>query len=310
MKAIKNIFYLDYEKMYSLSSQLFQGLTLESVVAEARQLSDAEKKKSTLLDAKELENILTDNFSLSKTVNLHDYNYSKFEDELEAQGKVLNIDEKFDLSKIPDNLNKFVKSKGRILIIDPVSMCNLLERFKEESIRLQYISTHEDILEIDSQLVMLSYENQSSAIKSEVAQLKSAKKKITDELELFGKKIDQKFYNELSKMVSFAAGNDIQIHQVISPLNSISTFLTREFMKTNMESFVKRYSRKTVIDFTLFGMISQYNTQPMQIQQNENEKFKYAIRNVTDATYDLEATFSGPDEHEIIIDPIALYMEI
>lgn len=310
MTTIKNIFYLDYEKMYSLSSQLFQGLTLESVVAEARQLSDTEKKKSTILDAKELENILTDNFSLSKTVNLHDYNYSKFESELERLDKVLYIPKNYDFSLIKENLNKFIKTKGKILIIDPHSMCDLLVNFKDHSMRLNYMVAHEELSKITEEIISLSILEQTNSVKSQSSKLKAEKKTILDTLQLSGKKIDQEFFSELAKMISFGTGNDIQINQRLCNTNSVTTFLTRELMKTNVDSFVKRYSRKSALEFTLFGMVSQYESEPWDIATITTDAFKNALRNVTDATFNLEATFSSPDSTEIFLDPIALYTEI
>ncbi|OWF82638.1 hypothetical protein B4903_05370 [Yersinia frederiksenii] len=44
MSTIKNIIYLDYEKMYSLSAQLFNGVVFESIIEKGYSFSDKENK--------------------------------------------------------------------------------------------------------------------------------------------------------------------------------------------------------------------------------------------------------------------------
>ena len=76
MEKIKSFLYLDEYKMYSISSQLFEGLTEYVVHNERRENESSETQKGPMASGRILAEILSSSEQeLSKKV-LHDYSYT------------------------------------------------------------------------------------------------------------------------------------------------------------------------------------------------------------------------------------------
>lgn len=88
---IRDILYLDTERLYSLSSQLFEGVT-ESVVRKARETSDTQTQQEGPRDSGRL---LADIMSSEKVTEwrgvLHDHALTLFEAELRRSGALLEL---------------------------------------------------------------------------------------------------------------------------------------------------------------------------------------------------------------------------
>ena len=119
MSGIKNFIYLDEYKMYSISSQIFEGIT-EYLVDHKKEISQgSETQKGPILSGRILADMLVAETGKQEKKYLHDYSYKLFEERLNEQEKILSIDEKnIDevISKI-DNTS-FVKIKGRAIFND------------------------------------------------------------------------------------------------------------------------------------------------------------------------------------------------
>jgi hypothetical protein len=94
-----------------------------------------------------------------------------------------------------------------------------------------------------------------------------------------------------------------------------SANLNRSFLREPEELIVRKYSRKTEVEFTLFGIITQHQRDEFEeqddLEKNEDyENIKEALMNLVSSLSDVENTFTGRLSNEIIIDPIALYTEL
>ena len=89
MATIKNILYLDEYKMYSISSQLFGGLTQYLTSLEQRSEDRSEEQSGPPLSGRMMADILSFHTSTEERKFLHDYSYTLFEDALREQGKLL-----------------------------------------------------------------------------------------------------------------------------------------------------------------------------------------------------------------------------
>jgi hypothetical protein len=90
-----------------------------------------------------------------------------------------------------------------------------------------------------------------------------------------------------------------------------SSVLNRSYLKENDNSLVFKYSRKTEVDFTILGIITQVgDTRVSWNNQPNGNHFKLASQNVIDVLSNLEDTFTGRLDNECIIDPIAIYREL
>ena len=91
-----------------------------------------------------------------------------------------------------------------------------------------------------------------------------------------------------------------------------SANLNRKFLREPEDLVIRKYSRQTEVQFTLFGIITQYEkeqTSPPEAA-HDYETLKEAIMNMVSHITNLESAFTGRLSNEIIIDPIAMYTEL
>ena len=88
---IRNLIYLDEQKMYSLSSQIFEGIT-EYVINENKKTEEkSESQKGLVGSGRVLADVLKAEENLREKKYLHDRSYSIFEKHLIEINKVLEV---------------------------------------------------------------------------------------------------------------------------------------------------------------------------------------------------------------------------
>ncbi|AVT57988.1 MULTISPECIES: DUF6414 family protein [Pectobacterium] len=304
---IRNIIYLDHEKMYSLSSQLFEGIQLESILSESHGQEEINKINGSLLDKLENSNTLTEKMSLQRRTSPHDFDYSRFEESPDIRNKIISVEE---LLKTPDsklsNLcgTRIIKSSGKISIIDPIMLNDLLTNLKDHMSRVDNFGLSAKISAIDE---MLSHIESSD--KKAISEFNIKKKKLLQESKDKLSKIDQKYYNDLAEFIKFGCGDDIEINQNIGKI-TITSYLQRNFFRQKIDTFIRRYSRQTCCDFTMLGILTQHKCDRNPEPETAKDDFRQSLKNMTHATYGIEQIFNEPTEGEFIVDPICLYTEI
>lgn len=76
---------------------------------------------------------------------------------------------------------------------------------------------------------------------------------------------------------------------------------------------IRKYSRQTEKEFVLFGIITQssrHGSLDLDTNSKEIETIKEALMNLVGHLTNVELTFTGRLQNEIIIDPIAIYTEL
>ena len=88
--------------------------------------------------------------------------------------------------------------------------------------------------------------------------------------------------------------------------------MNRSFLREPEELVIRKYSRKTEVEFTLFGIITQHQREKIEEleEKKDYDSIKEALMNLVSHISNVEATFTGRLSNEIIIDPIALYTEL
>ena len=111
---IKNFIYLDIDKLYSMSSQIFEGITEYIVGESASEVERSEAQKGPVGSGRVMGDILRHNDKKSEKRFLHDYSYSLFEEKLLKDGKILDLTDKENYENFKRLLtNKpFVKGKN------------------------------------------------------------------------------------------------------------------------------------------------------------------------------------------------------
>ena len=78
MKSIKSFLYLDEYKMYSISSQLFEGLTEYVIHSKKGESESTESQKGPIASGKILAEIISSGQEELSKKFLHDYSYTLF----------------------------------------------------------------------------------------------------------------------------------------------------------------------------------------------------------------------------------------
>ncbi|MCL6272237.1 hypothetical protein M3P05_20150 [Sansalvadorimonas sp. 2012CJ34-2] len=307
---MKNFVYLDVEKLYSLSSQVFEGITEYILTESGNSTEEKEQQKGPVGSGRVLADILKQSDVKTERKYLHDHSYNIFENELNKIGKVLELSVSEgntiqDLEGMP-----FVRVKAKVTFNDVKSIRHTMENFNEIGKAMACVTTFAEREELklqhDDQLQNTKDRNQKNKING-------AYKKATD-LEKIAKERglyqDPDFLKSLSYMLSYGFDDQFEVKMELE--NSIiSANLKRECLREKENLLIRKYSRKTEVEFVIFGVVTQFKEVSLPPESNNDSGIlKLALANMIDHMSHLESTFTGRLENEIIIDPIALYTEI
>jgi hypothetical protein len=190
--------------MYSISSQIFEGLT-EYIISHSRNSKqDLENQEGPVGSGRILADIISRESSVEERKFLHDYSYNLFEEKLFEDKKVLQI-ETSNVAKSVGSLNdyEFVKVKGRLLFSDIKLINETINDFNELGEALVYITNFQNLEQLKQQY----YDVLSQARnRNDKAFVKQASKKV-DDLSAIAKKIglnmDQGFLDRLKFVLSY-----------------------------------------------------------------------------------------------------------
>jgi hypothetical protein len=299
---IKNFIYLDREKLQSLSSQLFNGVS-EYIVSQ----SSLNKESSSTLTQKGITkdtiiaDILNQNNSESEKKFLDDYLYLLFEDKLLEKNKILDINNtELNLEEISFE-KKFIKVKSKIIINDNKIIINTLEKFTEIVKAFNNVTTFEKRNLLKASILNTSDNSEKRILKQEL-------EKISNQTSI---SIDKDFLKDLSYLIEYGYDEQFEI-QMDFKNKKISSNLKREYLRENENLLIRKYSRHTEIEFTLLGVITQSNNK-FNLEDDLDIDFnsiKKAIYNIINHITNIETQFIGRLDNEIVVDPIAIYFEL
>lgn len=309
---IKNFIYLDEEKMYSLSSQLFEGIT-EYVLNELS--SDKEKsetQKGPIGSGKILGDILRNKERSTEKKFLNDYSYTIFEKKILEERSVAIISDATTVSELtPLESSAFIKITSRVIFNDANSINKTLKNFNKIGKAITHVSNFKELstakLQLENEINGTNDRNKKAKLQSQSNRSVSIGKlaKAT------GLQLDQEFIDDLALILDYGFQDQLEV-QMSNGATIFSANLNRSFLRESEDLVIRKYSRKTEINFTLFGIITQHQKNKTEdFEQKEDfDNFKEALANMISHLSNVEATFTGRLSNEIIIDPIALYTEI
>jgi hypothetical protein len=284
---IKNFIYLDEYKMYSLSSQIFEGITEYLVSKDYKEEQNNDTQKGTVGSGRLLADIIKDGSQTEEKKYLHDYSYTLFEKYLIDNSKVADINSlncEDDIVDIAANTS-FIKIKGKATFNDIESLMRTLKDFNKIGKAFAYMQMIND---------------------------KSSKyNNLNDYAKHNGLQQDQKLLDNLNVLLEYGFNEQLEV-QINHNKKLFSTNIKREYLREKEDLLVKRYSRETEKEFVIFGIVTQCqdkvdkNTDENKVLDNPKE----AIMNMVEIISKLESGFTGKLQHEIIIDPIAIYTEL
>lgn len=314
MANIKSFVYLDYDKMYSLSSQLFEGLVEHFVESTTTEKGEEEKQSGPVGSGNILADVLISQNSRKEEKFLHDYLYTKFEEKLFE----LKIIQEFQSGTNPIYKPfSFIKVKGQMVINDSREITKTLEKFNkigEALVYMQYSSEKGKLEEeVQKSISNIGDRNERSRKAKDFPKLVDSKlKEIAKEQNLY---IEPELLEKLNYMLQFGYKDSLEI-QIFKDGKSFSTILNREFLKETEDLLEYKLSKHSIGEITLIGIVTQGNTQKEESSEKEKDdessqkSLKYHFRNMLEKLGKVNSTFSAKEPDEVIIDPIAIYMDI
>jgi hypothetical protein len=308
---IKNFIYLDEEKMYSLSSQLFEGVTEYVLNESTSEKGESEEQKGPVGSGKILGDILKNSERNTEKKFLNDYSYTIFEKKLidDEMVQVVSSDEGEDSQVGTDK--SFIKITSKATFNDINTINNTLKNFNKIGKALAHITNFQEISAVREQLEKAKKNtkdrNQKSKLQTQLKSMTNINKLATES----GLQQDQGFLDDLSLVLTYGFQDQLEV-QMEFVESIFSANLNRSYLREPEELVIRKYSRKTEVEFTLFGIITQHQREKLdELEENEDyESIKEALMNLVSHLSNVEATFTGRLSNEIIIDPIALYTDI
>lgn len=311
---IKSFIYLDEEKMYSLSSQIFEGITEYVLNESGSQNQESETQKGPVGSGKVLADVIKNSSKSTEKKFLHDYSLTVFERYLEDKGRILDLStSSINVDDLKSYINEysFIKVKARAIFSDVDKITELFTEFNTIGEALAHMGAHEEIQRTKQQLDDLKGKtndrNEKSRLDAEYKRLTNISKLAKEQ----GLYQDPKFMSDLALLTKYGFSDQFEIRQSCGQV-IFTSCLKKEFLREKEDLLVKKYSRKTEKEVVVFGVISQAfaANEPEIDDSQEFSNMKAALTNIVEHLTNIENSISGKQENEIVIDPIAAYFEV
>ncbi|EMO20688.1 DUF6414 family protein [Leptospira santarosai] len=311
---IKHFIYLDPQKMYSLSSQIFEGVTDYIISENHSQREDVESQKGPIGSGKMLADVIKVSERSTEKKFLHDYSYTIFEKHLLDHSLVLDYKESFyDIESLKKIIHEysFIKVKAKATFNDVKKITELFREYNSIGKALAYASTFAEVtkLQDDHTKKMASITDKNERLRSE----KEFQRKVNIEkfADAQGLQQNPKLLENLEILTRYGFSDQFEIHQEGNGV-LFTSCLIREFLRESEDLLVKKYSRKTQKEITVLGVISQgFNKFLPDIEEKEDfPNMKAALVNIVEHLSNIEQSISGKQENEVAIDPIAAYIDL
>lgn len=306
---IKSFIYLDDYKMYSFSSQLFEGITQYILNEESKSAEEQHEQKGSFFSGRFMADMMFQKNAQTEMRYLHDFAFNLFEKELETRAMLFDISSD---TPIEDLRGKgFVRLKGKIIFEDYSKVLYTLEHFNEIGRALGELQNAEafNILRQTKQETnQIKDREQKNKKKHEANQIE---KLIEETLKSQGMIIDEKVRDNIYRILTYGYRDcyEVRISMENSPV-LYTAVINQEFLKESETSLISKYSRLSEKEFTLIGVISQAGNPHAKVPLIEGNDLKSAVVSIVEKIAVLENQFNGRTSNECIIDPIAIFTEI
>ena len=317
MKKLRQFIYLDEYKIYSLYSQVFEGLTDHIVNYSEAEAVEEDQQKGPKGSGRFLMDLTSERTGQQEKRFLHDYAFTLFEKELESQQKVL----KYDLTAPEKDFNTLtpgliVKVKGSAIFNDIKAICHLTEKFNDIGEAIAYLTTYEDRVDAQKFAEQKIGEEKDRNTRAKMRASVKSFSNIQRLAKEAGLSLDKDLLKYLKYLLDYGYSDhfELQIH----PFNQqsdcpfFSALLKRDCLREDDSLLVKKYSRQAQGEFYLLGIICQCPQAELieSSEVSEPQHMREAIGNMVSVLKSFEDTFIGRLGNEIILDPLAVYREV
>lgn len=302
---IKSFIYLDDHKMYSYSSQLFEGISQYILCeSEGAQIGD-NIQKGDVSDGKFIANMMFRRNAQKEMRYLHDFAFDLFEKELIRRKLLYDVTKDTTIESLREK--SFIRIKGKIIFEDFNRLRYIIENFNEIGRAMGELL---GICNLEHNRDAQYTKNREEKNKQQIA-ANNAKKHTQQLLIENGLNLDERMVKNISKIFEIGYQNNYDIRFVVKEADLLYTaIINQAFLQESEQNLIFKYSRKSEKEFTLIGTISQSGLEKVELPvQSGNSMRDYSL-NVIDKLSNLENVFVGRADNECIIDPIAIFTEV
>jgi hypothetical protein len=322
-KNIREFIYLDVPKLFSLYSQVFEGISEKIVEERINQIITGETQRSFIKQAESASQALEASRRVESGI-LHDHMYNRLEKKIEST----MIDaSKINKEEIKQKLSEFplIKISGRSEIEDYKRANFFFEKFNELGAAIAY-SMISGNPELEAQIQTLQKGLNSSGkakrkqIESQISELRDPKK-LAEKIGLAQDSILLKNLKFLGELFN-PDGYDVLITPANLPDLHYRGVLDRNWLRIAPHLMMQLFGGQSEDPWSMVGTVTHIQgtyinlTKPLQnigqkqINADENPMMLDAYRNMFRQSRILERMFiESKIETEIIVSPIAIYRE-
>ncbi len=276
--VLRDFIYIDKERMYSLYSQLFEGV-VESLV-ESVSYSNEEAKKD-----KKLEETIIDASVKVQNVVLFDHIYNTLEAKLQPQIQIIDSQTSYEDIKP----NSIVKITGHVVIEDYEHLSYLMQNFNEIGIALATLT-----------------------LTSQAPDKKMISKNTIDQYaKENGLAMDKKLCESIVKVIENLHGNSMEITIELEDDAfdvGFKALLEEQYLRLSTNNIRSLYGYKPCIKWTLVGEVTNISFR----NNHRAEKNKTAFSKMFESLSEVDNAFSKINDstnHIVRVAPIAVYIE-
>lgn len=303
---IKNFIYLDEQKLYSFSSQLFEGVTEYNLNQHSIEETEKDTQKGNLTSGYAIANAVKEASSSTSKKFLHDYSFNLFEAELVNSDLLLDImADGVSFTNVCNSNKPFIRIRSKGKFVDTKEVQELFKHFNEIGKAIATAQLSEKYQELER---LKANNKNSKQIRELQSQLDSSLRKTLAQSEL----VLPKHVLEGLDTIIENFGDDLVRFQQITREVEFSSLMDRSFFRESVKNICKKYARKTAKEFVVLGTISHsHDTQDVAISEiSDNATMLKHIFGLAENLYDIEQSFGSKGDKEIIIEPIAVYTEL
>ena len=317
MSGIKNFLYLDEYKMYSISSQIFEGLTESLINIRGTSKEEEERQKGPVGSGRVIAEIWQQESQQQERKYLHDYSYTLFEKHLKDNHKVTSVTAD-SIEEVIPSLEKvnFIEVRATAMFNDMNTLKSTITGFNALGEAFTYLTNFETIAtaqkEIDELEGNTKDRNQKARIREKRRELSNIAKMADDA----GLRQDPTLLEHLGFLLEYGFQDQFEVRMPVGEY-VFSGNLKREYLREDEHLLVRKFSRFPDRDFVLFGIVAQA---PTPVEEDVDDKgsqepslagtMKEAVMQLVQIIADVEENFTGRLANEVVVDPIAMYREI
>lgn len=320
--SIKSFIYLDTDKMYSISSQIFEGMTDYILTNNARSLTESDSLNNDL-EQRKYNDFMVESKNHQERKFLHDYAYTLFEQKLDEYGKVFSaVDGYLDSDLLQEA--KFVRVRGRAIFNDTLAALKSINGFNELGYAFSFVTmpqeTRDAISGTRAKLSKVKDRNGVQKLNKILEKIPSVANYAIER----GLMIDREFLSNLAHLIEYGYAGIFEIQIPIQSSRGdthvFSSVINREMLREDERSLMHKYSRESEKEITVFGILTQSKPKKDTIDvfsddnPTDNIPVNFTMRKAFEGLMKsselLGYNFTGKLANEMIIDPIAVYLEI